>query len=98
MTNEPEAGIFPRPFGRGPIDAGRGRGRTFRPRPFRGRLVAAPLTPVKVCAGTVQVFGFPRPFGRGPIDANLERLYEKFAKNSFPRPFGRGPIDAALRS
>src|SRR6266536_3137627 len=87
---------FPRPRGRGPIEAfgttgGCSGWSTGFPRP-RGRgPIEAPQQPDE---RTLKAL-FPRPRGRGPIEA-VRAMYIAFVSGGFPRPRGRGPIEARL--
>ena len=98
LTREPNpaihgAGLFPRPFGRGPIDATSTSAKAAPTSAFRGRLAAAPLT-----RDTARSFSLtPRPFrGRLAAAPLTRRMLGDDAGGAcgFPRPFGRGPIDA----
>src|ERR1035438_3049229 len=84
---------FPRPRGRGPIEAWRQEMKAILTKYFRDRAVAAPLKRV-MTAVVLSVFHvFPRPRGRGPIEALC--LGVRHRRNDiFPRPRGRGPIEA----
>src|SRR5260370_748958 len=90
------AGPFPRPTGRGPIEANRKCAVPpddcgLFPRPTgRG--------PIEAMDGAIHMTAidvFPRPTGRGPIEA-VEPRCRSAGIREFPRPTGRGPIEAVV--
>ncbi len=89
--------MFPRPLGRGPIEARRSSAchanSSSIPRPRRRGPIEAPPAPSAVRAGRA----FPRPHGRGPIEA-LTRSRSATRHETSPRLLGRGPIAGGIRS
>src|SRR6266540_3103615 len=85
---------FPRPRGRGPIEAllpfiqGNHITKSFLDREVEAQLKLDRL-PRRVQLDR----GFPRPRGRGPIEAPRVTC-SRSARAWFPRPRGRGPIEA----
>src|SRR6266540_2717988 len=89
------SGGFPRPRGRGPIEARLAAACCpGTPRRFLDREVEAQLKRRKDAALTVEQTWFPRPRGRGPIEASRTAGCGTPAPTRFPRPRGRGPIEA----
>ena len=89
------ASMGPRPFGRGMVPAGRGRGNAARrfngAATFRSR--NAPDSPPSQGLGRQASMG-PRPFGRGMAVGPAGRCGGGAASMG-PRPFGRGMAEAA---
>ena len=101
---------YPRPDGRGPIEATfcnaePGSPDATYPRPDgRGPIAVGAGTPIRdltVAAPLKQttVFAeptqdYPRPDGRGPIEALLRAFSVRTSPTRYPRPDGRGPIEA----
>src|SRR6266496_4389147 len=85
---------FPRPRGRGPIEARHSPSTPTGPNPsFLDREVEAQLKLDRLPRRVQLDRGFPRPRGRGPIEAPRVTC-SRSARAWFPRPRGRGPIEA----
>ena len=85
---------YPRPTGRGPIEAMRMTSpRIPRYRSIRDRQVAAPLKPLLLLGVALRGLVYPRPTGRGPIEATQPGRGTSLTA-FYPRPTGRGPIEA----
>ncbi len=84
---------YPRPIGRGPIEAMFALPRARPIQTIRARSDAAPLK--LSCRDRVddKPARYPRPIGRGPIEAFGIRPGRMLAY-LYPRPIGRGPIEA----
>ena len=93
MPGNGKSYCLPRPFGRGLIEAHRGRDDGGRVTSFRDRSVAASLKHRLAAAKVEEALNLPRPFGRGLIEAIF--LSSPTNENTdLPRPFGRGLIEA----
>ena len=96
MNTSPQvSGGYPRPRGRGPIEAADAEPRPVPSSPIRDLAVAAPLKRVRQVIYIANIRCYPRPRGRGPIEASGKRAHET-ACPTYPRPRGRGPIEARV--
>jgi hypothetical protein len=94
--------LFPRPIGRGPIEAiklvrSNAAARTWRALDFRDQLVAAPLK--LEALPVLYVKRLAHYFRDQLVAAPLKRCGSSLATpkvsiEEFPRPIGRGPIEA----
>ncbi len=85
--------MFPRPTGRGLIEATYRAGYARVACCFRGQPAAASLKPDPASCYSRGICVFPRPTGRGLIEAST-RTARRRSICWFPRPTGRGLIEA----
>src|SRR6266567_4771236 len=92
-SSSPRVSAFPRPIGRGLIEAIRSRWTLAHHPGCRDRSVAASLKPGRELDAPGVLHVFPRPIGRGLIEAGTVRMLTG-SLTTFPRPIGRGLIEA----
>jgi hypothetical protein len=93
LTRLDRSRIFPRPFGRGLIEASGSRTDALADDPFRGHLAAASLKQELAYARRKLLVAFRGHLAAASLKPQLRGLRPD-RRPAFPRPFGRGLIEA----